>query len=313
MNLTDPIQSYGGPEYAIQLIFTQARKYAPCYLVFEDLDSLITPSVRSYFLNEVDGLKNNDGILMVGSTNHLDQLDPGIAKRPSRFDRKYLFPNPSKPQRVAYSKFWQGKLADNKDIEFPDEICDELASITDGFSFAYMQEAFVAALLALAAREAHGEDTFDEEDCDNSQPESPQQMKEEDISAEPTNYAITKRSDISNLQWSGCVDWLHANYDFELDQDITTRGLIWTDMQGGKTLLRTMTDWAYIKPFAGEMDKFLLHRFEGPDDGLDRLPLWKELKKQVKNLKEEMDRDAESKKAGGNGASLSDTMGRLRV
>ena len=35
--------------------------------------------VRSYFLNEIDGLKNNDGIFIVGSTNHLDRLDPGIA------------------------------------------------------------------------------------------------------------------------------------------------------------------------------------------------------------------------------------------
>lgn len=49
-----------------------------------------------------------------------------------------------------YAEFWQGKLKENKDIEFPHEICDALADITDGFSFAYMQEAFVASLLALA-------------------------------------------------------------------------------------------------------------------------------------------------------------------
>ena len=70
---------WGGPEYSIQSIFAKARQLAPCYLVFEDIDTLITPSVRSYFLNEVDGLKSNDGIFMVGSTNHLDQLDPGIS------------------------------------------------------------------------------------------------------------------------------------------------------------------------------------------------------------------------------------------
>jgi AAA+ superfamily predicted ATPase len=37
--------------------------------------------VRSYFLNEVDGLKDNDGIFMIGSTNHLERLDPGISVR----------------------------------------------------------------------------------------------------------------------------------------------------------------------------------------------------------------------------------------
>jgi transitional endoplasmic reticulum ATPase len=84
------------------------------------------------------------------SFSHLDRLDPGISKRPSRFDRKYLFPNPNEEQRVKYAKFWQAKLKDNKDVEFPDKMCEAVSLITDGFSFAYMQEAFVASLLALA-------------------------------------------------------------------------------------------------------------------------------------------------------------------
>jgi hypothetical protein len=146
------LASFGGPEYALSQIFSKARQEAPCYLVFEDLDSIVSDDVRSYFLNEVDGLKSNDGILMVGSTNHLDRLDPGIAKRPSRFDRKYYFPDPNYDQRVQYAKFWQGKLKDNKNLEFPDELCSKIAEITAKFSFAYMQEAFVASLLAIAAR-----------------------------------------------------------------------------------------------------------------------------------------------------------------
>jgi transitional endoplasmic reticulum ATPase len=144
------LASFGGPEYSIRQIFAKARQAAPCYLVFEDLDSIVDDRVRSYFLNEVDGLRSNDGILMVGSTNHLDRLDPGISKRPSRFDRKYYFPNPDYEQRVQYAQFWQGKLQDNDDVEFPDKLCPAIAKITDKFSFAYMQEAFVASLLAIA-------------------------------------------------------------------------------------------------------------------------------------------------------------------
>jgi AAA+ superfamily predicted ATPase len=155
------LSSYAGPEYSLAQIFGKARQEAPCYLVFEDLDSIVSDNVRSYFLNEVDGLKSNDGILMVGSTNHLDRLDPGISKRPSRFDRKYYFPNPDYAQRVQYCKFWQSKLADNKDLDFPDKLCDKIAEITDKFSFAYMQEAFVASLLAIAAR--GGKDKIDAE------------------------------------------------------------------------------------------------------------------------------------------------------
>lgn len=32
----------------------RARQMAPCVLVFEDLDSMVTDKVRSYFLNEVE-------------------------------------------------------------------------------------------------------------------------------------------------------------------------------------------------------------------------------------------------------------------
>ena len=142
--------SWAGPEYSITSIFNLARREAPCYLVFEDLDSMITPDVRSFFLNAVDGLSENEGILMIGSTNHLELLDPGIAKRPSRFDRKYLFPDPDYKQRVKYCEYWQTKLRDNDDIEFPDKLNPAIAKITDGFSFAYIQEAFVSALLIIA-------------------------------------------------------------------------------------------------------------------------------------------------------------------
>ena len=97
------LTSFFGPEDSINRIFALARSQAPCYLVFEDLDSIVSDEVRSFFLvsssiykldwvenapamltcsqNAVDGIQKNDGILMVGSTNHLDRLDPGIAKR----------------------------------------------------------------------------------------------------------------------------------------------------------------------------------------------------------------------------------------
>lgn len=103
---------------------------------------------------------------MVGSTNHLDRLDPGIAKRPSRFDRKYLFSDPDEELRTRYAEFWRKKVLDRAgdksvndihgskekpSLEFPEVLCKEIARITKGFSFAYMQEAFVSTLLKIAA------------------------------------------------------------------------------------------------------------------------------------------------------------------
>ena len=57
-----------GPQMSVRQIFTKARQTAPCLLLFEDVDSLVTDQVRSYFFNELDGLEDNGGILMVGST-----------------------------------------------------------------------------------------------------------------------------------------------------------------------------------------------------------------------------------------------------
>lgn len=91
-------------------------------------------------------------------------------KRPSRFDRKYYFPDPDLKERIAYCHFWQSKLSDNKDIDFPDKLCDAIADITDKFSFAYMQEAFVASLLAIARESKRfkpGEESLTEELSDD--------------------------------------------------------------------------------------------------------------------------------------------------
>ncbi|GAB7345333.1 hypothetical protein MBLNU457_3686t1 [Dothideomycetes sp. NU457] len=140
--------------YQIRAIFQLARRLAPCMLIFEDIETIVTNSTRSYFFNEVDGLESNDGILMIASTNYLDRLDPGLSKRPSRFDRKYLFPLPNEHERTLYAEFWRRKLEQRGNrVEFPKRLCPAMASITDGFSFAFLQEAFVATLLVIARSE----------------------------------------------------------------------------------------------------------------------------------------------------------------
>jgi len=137
--------------YQIRAIFQLARQLAPCMLIFEDIETIVTNVTRSYFFNEVDGLESNDGILMIASTNYLERLDPGLSKRPSRFDRKYLFPMPNEHERTLYAEFWRRKLEKRGNrVEFPKRLCPAMASITDGFSFAFLQEAFIATLLVVA-------------------------------------------------------------------------------------------------------------------------------------------------------------------
>jgi hypothetical protein len=146
-------QSYKGEEGAMADVFDKARQLSPCVVVLEDLDSLINDHNRSFFLNQLDGLESNDGLLVIGTTNHFERLDPGLSSRPSRFDRKYLFDDPDREARVLYAKYWQGKLKDNKDISYPDSLVDEIVDSTEKFSFAYLKEAFVSSLVLIAGSE----------------------------------------------------------------------------------------------------------------------------------------------------------------
>ncbi|EAU84381.2 ATP-dependent Zn protease [Coprinopsis cinerea okayama7 len=145
--------NWAGDEQAMNDVFNKARQLAPCVIILEDLDSLITDRNRSFFLNQVDGLSGNDGLLLIGTTNHFDRLDPGLSTRPSRFDRKYKFDDPDLEERKLYVQYWQKKLSGNEEIDFPDKMVDEIAEITDRFSFAYLKEAFVSTLVTLAGWE----------------------------------------------------------------------------------------------------------------------------------------------------------------
>jgi transitional endoplasmic reticulum ATPase len=54
--------------------------------------------------------QGNDGILCVGTTNHLDRLDPALSNRPSRFDKNYFFGDPNRDERALYVRYWYGKV-----------------------------------------------------------------------------------------------------------------------------------------------------------------------------------------------------------
>ncbi|GJE84991.1 P-loop containing nucleoside triphosphate hydrolase protein [Phanerochaete sordida] len=153
-------RSWKGDEGAMVDVFEHARRMAPCVVILEDLDSLINPSNRSFFLNQLDGLDSNDGLLVIGTTNHLENIDPSLRNRPSRFDRKFKFDNPDSEERKLYVQYWQHKLSPNKEIDFPESLADEIVDTTDKFSFAFLKEAFVSALVTLAGYEGDKKPTF---------------------------------------------------------------------------------------------------------------------------------------------------------
>ncbi len=134
-------------------VFERARQLAPCVLAFEDIDGLLDGSNRTVFLNEMDGFASNEGLLIIASSNHPGKIDEALLKRPSRFDRVFHIGLPEIAERRAFCErlltreSLAPKIAPELDVA---RLCDDVASQTEGFTPAYLKEAFVAAALSRA-------------------------------------------------------------------------------------------------------------------------------------------------------------------
>ena len=87
---------------AMDKIFQVARKYAPTILIMEDIDALGITSQRgggsgaglSTLLNNMDGIKSNNGVITIATSNHPESLDWALIARPGRFDVRIDYPYP---------------------------------------------------------------------------------------------------------------------------------------------------------------------------------------------------------------------------
>lgn len=142
----EPRGMFGSEHEAISQVFAVARQSAPCLLVLEDLDALLKPTNRSFFLNELDGFAENAGVCVVATTNYPERLDPAILERPSRFDRKYHFALPATLERAGFLRLWNEKQTGA--LRLTESGLEAVAVATEGFSFAYLKELCLAATMA---------------------------------------------------------------------------------------------------------------------------------------------------------------------
>lgn len=113
----------------VRKLFKEARKQAPCIIFIEEIDAIGAKRNNSSsshsdqtinaFLNEMDGFADNEGIVVIATTNRLESLDSAIL-RPGRFDRKIMIPLPQTTlERTAMLKIHtkNKKLADDVDLD----------------------------------------------------------------------------------------------------------------------------------------------------------------------------------------------------
>lgn len=104
------VGSYSGQtEENLRRLFSEAERTAPSVILVDEIDAL-APSRRTastlsdtravgQLLALMDGLRDAAGVVVIGTTNQVEALDPAL-RRPGRFDRELHFPTPSAGERL---------------------------------------------------------------------------------------------------------------------------------------------------------------------------------------------------------------------
>ncbi len=138
---------------AIAASFERARRLAPCILVFEDIDGLVSDGMRTQFLNELDGFASSEGILVIASSNHPEHIDEALLKRPSRFDRVYHIGLPERGERAEFCRRTLRRLLPVATLRGEqtaqiESLSQRIADKSEGFTPAYIKEALLSTVLA---------------------------------------------------------------------------------------------------------------------------------------------------------------------
>ena len=146
-----PFYSVAGSEFVemfigigaarIRDLFKKASENTPCIVFIDEIDAVgrergagigggndEREQTLNQLLTEMDGFKENKGVIVVGATNRADILDAALL-RPGRFDRQITVGLPDRLGRLAILKVH----ARNKPLS-PDVSLVQLANRTPGFS-----------------------------------------------------------------------------------------------------------------------------------------------------------------------------------
>ena len=90
---------------AMRASFSEARRKAPCLLIIDEIDAVgsrndgdshgssYRTQVINGFLGEMDAIAQQEGLVVIGTCNHIDRIDPAVV-RAGRMDLKILVPLP---------------------------------------------------------------------------------------------------------------------------------------------------------------------------------------------------------------------------
>jgi hypothetical protein len=135
----------------IKTAFKLARRLSPSLIIIEDIDTAGTVSrkftdhpILGEYLQAMDGMEPNNGVVILATTNHTENIDPAISDRPGRFDRIIEVPLPDKNQRKEIIQ----NLMRNLPTKSPNgKVIDKIATSSKGLSGAWIRELVQTAMI----------------------------------------------------------------------------------------------------------------------------------------------------------------------
>ena len=159
---------YGEAEKRMQQAFDRARAEAPTVMFFDEIDALArnrefsheaTHRIVSTFLENMDGLREVEGVIVLAATNRPEAVDEALL-RPGRFDRLVEVPLPGRDDRRAifgvHMRRAERKAARPLFAELDEERWQALLDASNGFSGADVAETVRRALEAKVRSGATG-------------------------------------------------------------------------------------------------------------------------------------------------------------
>lgn len=104
----------------------------------EDGDNF-DPNTRSMMTSLLDGHQQVDNICHIGTTNHIENIDPAYRNRPGRFDEVIYVGSPERDVRLKYLK----SIVPNGDPAIIEEIADK----SDGLMLAHLKDTLVSSMI----------------------------------------------------------------------------------------------------------------------------------------------------------------------
>ncbi|XP_029299380.1 ATPase family AAA domain-containing protein 2-like isoform X2 [Cottoperca gobio] len=145
----------GESERQLRLLFEQAYQMRPAIVFFDEIDGLapvrssrqdqIHSSIVSTLLALMDGLDSRGEVVVIGATNRLDSIDPGL-RRPGRFDREFLFGLPDRESRKEILKIHTRQWKPRPSEDFLDELAEKCVGYCGADIRAVCTEAALCAL-----------------------------------------------------------------------------------------------------------------------------------------------------------------------